>query len=101
MESNYIPYGRQNINQSDIENVIQVLKSEFITQGPILNRFEVAIAKEVSAKYAVAVNSGTSSLHLACLALNLKPGDFLWTSPITFVASANCARYCGKSRKDW
>lgn len=90
-----IPYGRQDITQADIDAVIGVLKSDFLTQGPVVPAFEEAVANKVNAKYAVAVNSATSALHIACLALGLKPGDWLWTSPISFVASANCALYCG------
>ena len=90
-----IPYGRQDINQEDIEAVTSVLRSEFITQGPWVPRFEEAVAQFCSAKFAVAVNSGTSALHIACKALDLGAGDILWTTPNTFVASANCALYCG------
>ena len=90
-----IPYGRQHITQADIEAVVDVLQSDFLTQGPKVPAFERAVADKVGAKHAVAVNSGTSALHVACLSLGLGPGDMLWTSPITFVASANCARYCG------
>lgn len=90
-----IPYGRQDILNEDIEAVIQVLKSDFLTQGPAVPRFEEAIKKVTHAKYAIAMNSATSALHAACAALDLKEGDWLWTSPNTFVASANCARYCG------
>ncbi|MGA0162718.1 MAG: UDP-4-amino-4,6-dideoxy-N-acetyl-beta-L-altrosamine transaminase [Bdellovibrionota bacterium] len=90
-----IPYGRQEILDEDIEAVIQVLKSDFLTQGPAVPRFEEAIKKVTHAKYAIAMNSATSALHAACAALDLKEGDWLWTSPNTFVASANCARYCG------
>ncbi len=90
-----IPYGKQNILQEDIEAVIQALTSDFLTQGPRVKQFENAISKKVGAHYAVATNSATSSLHLACLALGLCEGQILWTSPNTFVASANCARYCG------
>jgi len=90
-----IPYGRQDIRQEDIDAVVEVLKSDLITQGPVVPRFEEAVAAKVGARYGVAVNSGTSALHVACLALGLGSGDVLWTSPITFVASANCARYCG------
>ena len=93
--SKYIPYGRQNITQDDIKAVVKVLKSEFLTQGNILEDFEKGISIKVNSKYAVAVNSATSALHIACLALGLKKGDYLWTSPITFVASANCGIYCG------
>lgn len=90
-----IPYGRQDITQADIDAVIQVLKSDYLTQGPAVPAFESAVAAHVGASYAVAANSATSALHMACLALGLGPGDWLWTSPITFVASANCALYCG------
>ena len=90
-----IPYGRQDITDADIEAVVKVLQSDFITQGPTTEAFEKAIASYCHVKYAVAVNSATSALHLACLALGLKQGQWLWTSPITFVASANCALYCG------
>ncbi|WP_231757158.1 UDP-4-amino-4,6-dideoxy-N-acetyl-beta-L-altrosamine transaminase [Microbulbifer elongatus] len=90
-----IPYGRQDISQEDIDAVVSVLTSDFLTQGPMVPRFEEAVASKVGAKYAVAVNSATSALHIACLALGLEVGDRLWTSPVTFVASANCALYCG------
>lgn len=89
-----IPYGRQHITQADIDAVVDVLQSDYLTQGPKVPLFEQAVADKVGAKYAVAANSGTSALHIACLALGLGPGDILWTSPITFVASANCALYC-------
>jgi UDP-4-amino-4,6-dideoxy-N-acetyl-beta-L-altrosamine transaminase len=90
-----IPYGRQHITQADIDAVVAVLRSDFLTQGPAVPRFEQAVAARVHAKHAVAVNSATSALHIACLALDLHPGDLLWTVPTTFVASANCGRYCG------
>ncbi|WKJ89682.1 UDP-4-amino-4,6-dideoxy-N-acetyl-beta-L-altrosamine transaminase [Methylomonas montana] len=90
-----IPYGRQNISESDIQAVVEVLQSDFLTQGPMVPAFENALAQYCGARHAVAVNSATSALHLACLALGVKPGDRVWTSPITFVASANCALYCG------
>lgn len=90
-----IPYGRQDITQADIDAVIAVLQSDYLTQGPVVPRFEQIVAKHVSAKHALAVNSATSALHIACLALGLGPGDWLWTTPITFVASANCGLYCG------
>lgn len=90
-----IPYGRQTISEHDIQSVIDVLRSDFITQGTVVPKFEQAVAGHVKAKYGVAVNSGTSALHIACLALGLKKDDCLWTSPNTFVASANCALYCG------
>ena len=85
-----IPYGKQDITQKDIDAVVAVLKSDYLTQGPCVPRFEKFLADYCHAKYAVAANSATSTLHLACLALGLGPGDWLWTSPITFVASANC-----------
>jgi UDP-4-amino-4,6-dideoxy-N-acetyl-beta-L-altrosamine transaminase len=90
-----IPYGRQDISQADIEAVVEVLNSDFLTQGPKTPAFEQAVARYCGAEYAVAVNSATSALHIACLALEVGPGDLVWTSPNTFVASANCARYCG------
>ncbi|KTC81437.1 UDP-4-amino-4,6-dideoxy-N-acetyl-beta-L-altrosamine transaminase [Legionella brunensis] len=90
-----IPYGRQDINEADIEAVIKVLQSDFLTQGPVVPRFEEMLANYCNAKYGVAVNSATSALHIACLALGLGPDDWLWTSPNSFVASANCALYCG------
>jgi UDP-4-amino-4,6-dideoxy-N-acetyl-beta-L-altrosamine transaminase len=90
-----IPYGKQDINQSDIDSVIEVLKSDFLTQGPKVPVFEQTVADHVGAKHALAVNSATSALHIACLALELGQGDWLWTTPITFVASANCGLYCG------
>lgn len=89
-----IPYGRQTISEADIDSVIEVLRSDFLTQGPKVPTFEAAVAGYVGAPYAVAVNSATSALHIACLALDLGPGDWLWTSPNSFVASANCALYC-------
>lgn len=90
-----IPYGRQDITQSDIDAVVAVLRSDYLTQGPQVPKFETTVAAKVGAAFGVAVNSATSALHIACLALDLGPGDWLWTSPITFVASANCALYCG------
>jgi UDP-4-amino-4,6-dideoxy-N-acetyl-beta-L-altrosamine transaminase len=90
-----IPYGRQNISEADIEAVVRVLRSDFLTQGPVVPEFEKVVTQYCGAAYAVAVNSATSALHIACLALDVGPGDLVWTSPITFVASANCARYCG------
>lgn len=90
-----IPYGRQAIADDDIAAVVEVLRSDFLTQGPQVPRFESAIAAVCDAPHAVAVNSATSALHIACLALDVGPGDLVWTSPNTFVASANCARYCG------
>lgn len=90
-----IPYGKQNINQKDIDSVLEVLKSDFLTQGPKVPLFERLVAEKVEADYAVAVNSATSALHIACMALGLGKNDWLWTTPITFVASANCGLYCG------
>ena len=90
-----IPYARQEILNQDIEAVAEVLKSDFLTQGPVVPRFEQAVADYCGAGQAVAVNSATSALHIACLALGLGPGDWLWTSPNTFAASANCGLYCG------
>lgn len=90
-----IPYGRQDIQKTDIDYVVEVLQSNFLTQGPVVPRFEQAVAAKVGATHGVAVNSATSALHVACLALGLGDGDWLWTTPITFVASANCGRYCG------
>lgn len=92
-----IPYGRQSISQADVDAVIAVLNSDYLTQGPTVAAFERAVADRVGAAHAIASNSATSSLHLACLALGVGPGDVVWTTPITFVASANCARYCGAS----
>ncbi len=93
--SEFIPYGRQSISDDDIAAVVDVLKSDFLTQGPAVPQFEDAIRKRVKAKHAIAANSATSALHIACAALELGPGDLLWTSPVTFVASANCALYMG------
>lgn len=91
----YIPYGRQSISEADIIAVCDVLKSDFLTQGPVVPRFENAIASYCGADHAIAVNSATSALHLACLALDVRLGDIVWTTPITFVASSNCVLYCG------
>lgn len=91
----YIPYGRQNISEEDIEAVVEVLRSDYLTQGPVVPRFEEAVANYCGAKHALAVNSATSALHIACLALGVGPDDIVWTAPISFVASANCALYCG------
>lgn len=90
-----IPYGRQDITQDDIDAVVEVLRSDYLTQGPVVPRFERLVADRVGAKHALAMNSATSALHLACLALGVGHGDWLWTTPITFVASANCGLYCG------
>jgi len=91
----FLPYGKQNVSDQDINEVINVLKSDFLTQGPTVNLFEESISRRVNSKYSVASNSATSSLHLACMALGLGKDDLLWTSPNTFVASANCALYSG------
>lgn len=91
----FIPYGRQEILQEDIDSVIEVLKSPLITQGPKIEEFEAKIVKYTNSKYAISLNSATSALHVSCLALGLKKGDWLWTTPISFVASSNCAIYCG------
>jgi len=90
-----IPYGRQDISEADIQAVVDVLRSDFLTQGPAVPTFERAVAEYCGAKYATAVNSATSALHIACLSLGVGPNDIVWTTPITFVATANCARYCG------
>ena len=92
-----IPYGKQWISDQDVESVVSVLRSDFLTQGPVVPRFESAFAKRVSAEFAVSTNSATSALHIACLALGVSDGDIVWTSPISFVASSNCAVYCGAS----
>lgn len=91
----FIPYGRQQVTEGDIAAVVEVLRSDWLTQGPVVPYFEAAVARACGAAHGVAVNSATSALHVACLALGLGPGDRLWTSPITFLASANCALYCG------
>jgi UDP-4-amino-4,6-dideoxy-N-acetyl-beta-L-altrosamine transaminase len=90
-----IPYGRQHITDEDVAAVVEVLRSEWLTQGPAVPRFEQTVARYCGAAHAVAVNSATSALHVACMALDLGPQDWLWTTPITFVASANCGRFCG------
>jgi UDP-4-amino-4,6-dideoxy-N-acetyl-beta-L-altrosamine transaminase len=90
-----IPYGRQDVNQADVDAVVAVLQSDFLTQGPAVPAFEKAVADHCGAQHVVAVNSATSALHIACLALGVGEGDSVWTTPTTFVASANCARYCG------
>ncbi|MAW90051.1 MAG: UDP-4-amino-4,6-dideoxy-N-acetyl-beta-L-altrosamine transaminase [Altererythrobacter sp.] len=92
-----IRYGQQDINQDDVDAVVSVLRSVNLTQGPAIERFEEGVRLAVNARHAVAVNSATSALHIACMALDLGPGDWLWTTPNTFVASANCALYCGAS----
>jgi UDP-4-amino-4,6-dideoxy-N-acetyl-beta-L-altrosamine transaminase len=95
MNSQMIPYGRQDVDDNDIAAVVEVLRSNFLTQGPVVPAFERSVADYCGAQYAVAVNSATSALHIACLALGVGKGDVVWTTPITFVASANCAMYCG------
>ena len=90
-----IPYGKQNIDQDDISSVIEVMQSDYLTQGPITPKFEKELSTYCGAKHAVAVVNATSALHLSCLALGVGKGDIVWTSPISFVASANCAKYCG------
>lgn len=90
-----IPYGRQDINEADIQAVVDVLRSDFITQGPVVPAFESSVANYCGVRHAIAVNSATSALHIACLALGVNAGDVVWTTPISFVASANCALYCG------
>ena len=95
MRSPFLPYGRQTVTDDDIAAVEEVLRSPWLTQGPAVPAFEQALAEAMNVPHAVAVNSATSGLHLACLALGLGPGDWLWTTPTTFVASANCGRYCG------
>ena len=95
MADSFIPYGRQEISEDDVIAVIETLRSDFLTQGTQVPAFEQAVAQKVGATHAIALNSATSALHVACMALNLGPGDWLWTVPNTFVASANCAIYCG------
>lgn len=90
-----IPYGRQSIDHADVDAVVEVLRSDFLTQGPAVPRFEASVASYCRVNHAVAMNSATSALHVACLAVGVAPGDIVWTSAITFVASANCALYCG------
>jgi UDP-4-amino-4,6-dideoxy-N-acetyl-beta-L-altrosamine transaminase len=93
--TDFIPYGRQSISEDDIAAVVKSLRSDFLTQGPCVSEFEQAICTKVGASYGVSANSATSALHLACLALGVGAADTVWTSPNTFIASANCARYCG------
>lgn len=90
-----IPYGRQDVSEADIQAVVDVLRSDHLTQGPVVPSFEKSLSEYCKADHAVALNSATSALHIACLALDVGPNDVVWTSPITFVATANCARYCG------
>ena len=92
-----IPYGQQDISTADIQAVVDVLHSGYLTQGPAVPAFEKSLTNYSGASHAVAVNSATSALHIACLALDVGPGDIVWTAPTTFVASANCALYCGAS----
>ena len=94
-KNKYIPYGRQDISDSDIEGVVNVLKSEFITQGSKINEFEDLMSGLFKSNHAIAVNSATSALHIACLALGVQEGDVVWTTANSFVASSNCALYCG------
>ena len=93
--SKIIPYGKQSISESDVQAVIEVLRSDFLTQGPVVPAFEKAVAEYCHVRHGVATTNATAALHLACLALGLSPGDWLWTSPISFVATANSALYCG------
>ena len=95
LNNDFIPYGRHNITESDINSVIKVLKSDYLTQGPLVEKLEQQFCKTLDVKYTAAVNSATSALHLACLSLGLGKNDVLWTTSTTFVASANCGRYCG------
>lgn len=95
MTADYIPYGRQDISEEDVRAVVKVLRSDWLTQGPVVPQFEKLVAQYCGAEHALALNSATSALHVACLALGLGQGDVLWTSPNTFVASANCGLYCG------
>ena len=90
-----IPYGRQHITDEDIRAVTEVLRSDYLTQGPVIEQFEQAFASYVGAKYAVAVSNGTAALHLCAMAMDLQPGQKVITTPITFAATANCIRYCG------
>jgi UDP-4-amino-4,6-dideoxy-N-acetyl-beta-L-altrosamine transaminase len=92
-----IPYGHQDIDVSDIDAVTSILRSDWLTQGPTIEQFEHSVTSYCGARFGVAVNSGTSALHIACMACGVTTGDFVWTSPITFVASSNCALYCGAS----
>ena len=95
MSFDFIPYGRQTVTSDDIAAVEDVLRSPFLTQGTTVPQFEESLSENVKSKYAVAVNSATSALHVGCISLGLQPDDIVWTSPISFVASANCALYCG------
>ena len=95
MQNKIIPYGRQHITEEDIQAVIEALKSDYLTQGPRISEFEANFAKYIGAKYAIAVANGTAALHLCTMALGVKEGDKVITTPLTFAASANCVRYCG------
>ena len=90
-----IPYSKQTIDKKDIRSIVKTLKSDFLTQGPLIPKFENAISKKVGSKYSVTVNSATSALHISCMALGFKKNDYLWTVPNTFVASSNCALHLG------
>ena len=90
-----IPYGKQELTEQDISAVVNVLKSDYWTQGPVISEFEKSFAEYVQSKYAIAVANGTAALHLCAMAMNIKPGQKVSTTPITFAASANCIRYCG------
>ena len=94
-KNKFLPYGKHSITRKDIKRVVKALQADFITQGPLIPAFEKNLSASVSSKYAISVNSATSALHIACLALGLNKGDYVWTSPISFVASSNCALYCG------
>ena len=91
----FLPYSKQSITEEDTQSVLEVLRSSFLTQGPKVPEFELKVSTYVGSKFAVAVNSATSALHLSCMVLGLKQGDYLWTTPISFEASADCALYCG------
>ena len=95
MPNYFVPYGKQDIQKKDIDYVVNVLKSDFLTQGPCVPQFENSVKNYCGANYAAAVNSATSALHISLLALDVGPGDYVWTSPVSFVASANAALYCG------
>src|SRR5664279_2580879 len=95
MTLKFLGYGRQSIDQSDVDSVVEVLRSDFLTQGPAVERFEAVLAERVGARHAVAVSSGTAGLHIACLAAGLGPDDLGLTAAVTFAASANCLLYSG------
>ena len=94
-ETKIIPYGRQNISNEDIEAVVEVLRSDYVTQGPVVPAFEKKVASHVGVKYGTAVTNATAALHMSCLALGVDKGDLVWTVPNSFVASASCALFCG------